>query len=141
LTNRVTGCPGLETNFQIGGGMLFKWRTGRALEDELFQSLPDQAVLGLLAKAEEFIGSELIDSQIKSLSGNTLNLALCRGSVTLQSRSVMALAAKTKQDPWYKTVSRAEEVGRYVVAPYLNQSEPGFLAIINDIWRWLQSGG
>jgi putative ATP-dependent endonuclease of OLD family len=98
-------------------------------------------VRGLLAKAEEFIGSELIDSQIKSLSGNTLNLALCKGSVTLQSRSVMALAAKTKQNPWYKTVSRAEEVGRYVVAPYLNQSEPGFLAIINDIWRWLQSGG
>ncbi|MCK1463087.1 AAA family ATPase [Bradyrhizobium sp. 2] len=131
---------GLETSFQFGGGTLFKWRTGRALEDELFQCLPDQAVLGLLTKAEEFLGPELIDGQIKSMSGNLLNLASCKTAVTPQSRSVMALAAKTKQNPWFKTVSRAEEIGRDIVAPYLHQSEPGFLAIINDIWKWLQSG-
>jgi len=130
-----------ETNFQAGGGTLFKWRTGRALEDELFQSLPDPAVLSLLAKAENFLGAELIDGQLTSLSGNTLNLAACKASVTPQNRSVMALAAKTKQNPWFKTVSRAEEVGRDVVAPYLTQSDPDFLANISLIWKWLRSAG
>lgn len=130
-----------EIEFQNGGGTLFKWRSGRALEDELFQSLPDQAVLSLLAKAEQFLGSELIDSQIRSLSGNALSLVLCRATVTPQSRAVMALAAKTKQNPWFKNISRAEEIGRDVVAPYLNQGDPEFLAIINQIWEWLHSGG
>jgi hypothetical protein len=53
----------------------------------------------------------------------------------------MAQASKVKNNSWYKTVSRAEEIGRDVVAPHLAQSEPGFLSIINDIWRWLHSAG
>jgi putative ATP-dependent endonuclease of OLD family len=133
--------PGVEAGFQIGGGTLFKWRAGRALEDELFQCLPDQAVLVLLAKAEGFLGPELIDSQIKSVSGNAFNLASCRAVVTPNSRAVMARASKVKNNSWYKTVSHAEEIGRDVVAPHLAQSEPGFLTIIDDIWRWLQSAG
>jgi hypothetical protein len=54
-----------EVGFQAGGGTLFKWRGLRA-EDELLQCLPDQAVLALLAKAEELVGTELIDSQIRT---------------------------------------------------------------------------
>ena len=130
-----------EAGFQIGGGILFKWRPTRALEDELFQCLPDQAVLALLAKAEVFVGPELIDSQIRSLSNGALNIGACRTGVTPQSRLVLAAASKVKNNSWFKTVSRAEEIGRDVVALHLNQSEPGFVAIIKDIWGWLRSAG
>ena len=101
----------LKLGSKIGGGTLFKWRAGRALEDELFQCLPDEAVLALLAKAEAFLGTELIDSQIKSLSGNALNLSSCKAVVTPNSRAVMAQASKVKNNSWYKTVSHAEEIG------------------------------
>ena len=131
----------VEANFQTGGGTLFKWRSGRALEDELFQSLPDPAVLVLLTKAEAYLGSEVLDGQIRSLSGNTLSLAACKTAVTPQSRSVMAIAAKSKLNPWYKNVTRAEEIGRDAVAPYLDQGDPALMAIINQIWEWLQSAG
>jgi putative ATP-dependent endonuclease of the OLD family len=131
----------VEANFQTGGGTLFKWRSGRALEDELFQSLPDPAVLVLLTKAEAYLGSEVLDGQIRSLSGNTLSLVACKTAVTPQSRSVMALAAKSKLNPWYKNVTRAEEIGRDAVAPYLDQGDPALMAIINQIWEWLQSAG
>ena len=130
-----------EANFQAGGGTLFKWRAGRALEDELFQCLPDQAVLALLAKAEEFVGAELIDSQIRTFSNGTLNLASCRIAVTPQSRTVLAQSSKVKNNSWFKSVSRAEGIGRDVVALHLNQSEPGFVAIISGIWGWLHSAG
>ena len=110
---------GIEAAFQAGASSVLKWRAGRALEDELFQSMPDPAVLSLLAKAEEFLGADLIDNQIKSLSGNTLNLTACKSAVTPPSRLVMAAAAKTKQNPWFKTVSRAEEIGRDIVGPHL----------------------
>ena len=133
--------PNVEANFSGGGGSLFKWRAGRALEDELFQCLPDHAVLALLTKAEGFLGSELIDSQIRSVSGGTLSLAACKAAVTPQSRSAMASAAKTKQNPWFKSVSKAEEIGRDIVASNLNQCEAGFLAVINDIWKWFPSAG
>lgn len=132
---------GTEAAFQAGASSVLKWRAGRALEDELFQSMPDPAVLSLLAKAEEFLGADLIDNQIKSLSGNTLDLVACKTAVTASSRLVMAAAAKTKQNPWFKTVSRAEEIGRDIVGPHLEQSEPGFRAIIDDIWRWMQGAG
>jgi hypothetical protein len=78
--------PGVEAGFQFGGGTLFKWRAGRALEDELFQCLPDQAVLALLAKAEGFLGPELIDSQIKSLSGMP-STSLRAGLLSLRTRA------------------------------------------------------
>jgi len=132
---------GIEAAFQAGASSVLKWRAGRALEDELFQSMPDAAVLSLLAKAEEFLGADLIDNQIKSVSGNTLNLAACKTAVTQSSRLAMAAASKTKQNPWFKTVSRAEEIGRDIVGPHLDQSEPGFRAIVDDIWRWMQSAG
>jgi hypothetical protein len=54
---------------------------------------------------------------------------------------VLAQASKVKLNSWFKSVSRAEEIGRDVVGLHLIQSEAGFLAIINDIWRWLQSAG
>lgn len=130
-----------EAGFQAGGGTLFKWRTGRALEDELFQSLPDQAVFALLAKAETFVGPELIDGQIRTFSKGTLNLTSCQMAVTPQSRAVLAQASQVKNNSWFKTVSRAEEIGRDVVALHLNNSDAGFLAIINGIWGWLHGAG
>jgi hypothetical protein len=130
-----------EAGFQTGGGALFKWRAGRALEDELFLCLPDPAVFALLAKAEEFVGADLIDSQIRTLSNGTLNLASCKLALTPQTRSALAQASKAKNNSWFKNVGRAEEIGREVVALHLNQSEPGFVAIINGIWGWLNGAG
>jgi putative ATP-dependent endonuclease of OLD family len=130
-----------EAAFLAAAAPVFKWRVGRAVEDELFQSLPDQAVLGLLAKAELFLGSDLIDAQIISCSAATINLAACKEAVTPHSRTVLALAAKTKENPWFKTVSRAEEAARDVVGPHLQQSERGFFAIIDNMWRWMNGAG
>ena len=50
-----------ENAFVDSGGSLFKWREGRALEDELFLSLTNVAVFKLIERAEELHGTELID--------------------------------------------------------------------------------
>lgn len=119
----------------LNGARAARW------EDELFQCLPDQAVLALLAKAEELVGTELIDSQIRTLSNGALNVASCRIAVSPQSRTVLAQASKVRNNSWFKNVSRAEEIGRDVVALHLNQCEAGFVAIINGIWGWLHGVG
>lgn len=67
-----------EKAFVDGGGSLFKWRKGRALEDELFLSLTDNAVFKLIERAEELHGTELIDAHISSESLGTLTLADCK---------------------------------------------------------------
>lgn len=122
-------------------GATFVWRAGRALEDELFLSMPDPAVLLMLERAVEWIGDATVDAQLRAASANALGLADCRGAVTAASRVAMAAASKSKQNPWFKSVTAYEELARTVVGPHLQQADPDFLAIINRLWAWLTSAG
>ncbi|TPQ40127.1 ATP-dependent endonuclease [Bradyrhizobium guangdongense] len=129
-----------EAAFSAAGGPVFKWRPGRSLEDEIFFSLSDAGISGLLAKAVLFHGEARIDAQIRTASANTLDLIACRGPVTGATRGAMARAAQGEANPWFKTVSRMEEVGRDIVGPDLRNAEPGFLAILTTAWQWMYGG-
>jgi putative ATP-dependent endonuclease of OLD family len=130
-----------EPTFIAGGGQLFKWRPGRALEDELFYSLSDRAVAALLAKAVSLHGAEQIDAQLKSASQNTLDLAACQLTASPQTRQIMATASKSKQLPWFKSLTEMEEVGREIVGPYSGESDPEWIEIVNALWLWMTSAG
>lgn len=129
-----------EAAFGAAGGSVFKWRPGRSLEDELFASLSDAGVAGLLAKAVLFHGEARINAQLQTASAGTLNLAACRGPVTAASRSAMAKAAQSEANPWFKSVGRMEEVGRDVIGPDLRHAESGFKAIVVSAWQWISGG-
>ena len=88
-----------EKAFLDGGGSLFKWRNGRALEDELFLSLTDDAVFKLIERAEELHGAELVDAQISSESLGALTLAECKSDLDHTKRTILAKAAR----PVYST--------------------------------------
>lgn len=128
-----------ELTFTAGGHSLFKWRNGRALEDELFASLPEPAVHALLAKAVEWYDEVLIEAQLRSASQNALGLADCRGPVTPATRAAMATASKSKQNSWYKSVSTYEEVARDIIGPHLATADPEFRAILDALWIWMTS--
>ena len=70
----VQSTPDLETTFGDSGGKIFDWREGNAVEDELFLSLSDEGVGGLLVKAIEYKEEELVNEHIKSASENETNL-------------------------------------------------------------------
>lgn len=126
-----------EAAFRVAGGSVFCWQPSRALEDELFASMNDAAVLALLSKAVEWLGPHIIDAQLRNASNNTLGLADCQAAVSPQSRAAMAVASKSRQNDWFKSVSRYEEIGRDIVGPNLHLADPAFRAVIDALWKWM----
>ncbi|MBA8906458.1 ATP-dependent nuclease [Aminobacter ciceronei] len=131
--------PATETAFESAGYPAFRWRPGRALEDELFYSLPDAAIHSLLEKAVSYYDEFLIEAHLRSVTQQVLGLAECRGPVTPATRTAMATASKAKNNAWFKSVSSYEEIAREIIGPQLGHADPGFQEILNNVWAWMTS--
>lgn len=136
---------GVENEFKEKGGLVIAWRDGRALEDELFASLSVAGVEGLVKRATELHGEDLVDEHIKSASKNTKNLngiltePLLDGTFTVESRTILGIAARTKRAGWFKSVTKMEAVARDIVGPDLENADSGFRALVEDIFAWIDN--
>lgn len=137
----VSPTPELEAAFMEKAGKVAAWRDGRTLEDELFLSLSDKAVLRLLAFAVDTQGEELVDANIRSASKGTSNLAICQAGVSPATRIVLGKASRTKKAGWYKSVTWMEQVARDIVAPDLAACDRTFADAIFDLFGWMENGG
>jgi putative ATP-dependent endonuclease of the OLD family len=126
----------VEKAFTDSGHSLFKWRKGRAIEDELFLSLSDDAVLSLLARAERLHGEELIDAHISSESLGALSLGDCKTDLSETNRKILAKAARSKKNSWFKSVGLMEGVAEDIVATDTTADE-GFWNVVNDLYEWI----
>lgn len=124
-----------EQGFIANGGALFCWRAGRALEEELLQSLSASAVHQLLARAVAFHGERLVNEHIVSASNGQMDLTHCRGAVAPATRQVMATAAR--QGGWFKRVGWMEEVARDIVSPTIGEADAGFVEIVRNFTKWI----
>jgi hypothetical protein len=131
--------PTTEAAFRAAGGEIIAWRSGRALEEELFLSLSADAVTKLVEYAVELHGEDLIDAQIKSASHGHKTLTAIRielqAQLSAEGRSALGNAAKTRSG-WFKTVSRMEQVAREIAAVDLANADPDFRTIIESIFIW-----
>ena len=136
----------VEAAFIANGGTVVVWRNGRALEDELFLSLTDDAVGRLIDRAVELHGEDLINDHIKSASQNAKDLNGIRiepfiDGITLESRAVLGKAARTKKSGWFKSVTWMEEVARDIVGPDLANADAGFRELVVRIFAWAGNAG
>ena len=136
----------VEAAFIADGGKVVAWRCGRALEDELFLSLTDDAINKMIDRAVELYGEELVDEHIKSASQNVKNLNIIRketlfGGITTESRVILGKAARTKKTGWFKSVTWMEDVARDIVGPDLAKADAGFKAFVDDIFAWVGNAG
>jgi putative ATP-dependent endonuclease of OLD family len=131
------------TEFTKGKGTVLQWQNKHALEEELFASLSESAVLELLEQGVENMGEDLIDAQIKSVSNNSLTLEKCREGVTPEVRQVLGTASKqnskTKKVGWFKSISAFETVGRRIVGPDHPNCDPKLRKIINQLFTWVNN--
>jgi hypothetical protein len=125
-----------EKAFADQGNGVFKWREGRALEDELFLSLSDQGVVKLVLRAVELHGEDLIESHIGSESGGKLKLADCKSDLTKEKREMLASAARSKKNSWFKTVGWMEAVAEDIVAPD-EGTDDGFTDVVGSVYDWI----
>jgi hypothetical protein len=132
---------GVEKAFTDLGGTVFSWRQDRALEDELFFSLTDQAVDKMLEFAIELHGDTLVDDHIKSATNGGLTLEAVQieplfDGRAAATRTILAKASRTKRGGWFKSVSWMEEAAREIIAPDLAAAEAGFSDIIANVFAW-----
>lgn len=130
-----------ESQFELLGGSVFKWRGGRTLEDELFASLSAPAIQKLLAKAVELHGADLVEAHLSTASGGTLSLAQCQTAFADVMRPQIATAAQFKKAGWFKSVSWMEEIARDIVGPDLATVDQTYFQILDNIFKHLENKG
>ena len=135
----------LEAAFRQAGGEVFAWREPNALEDELFQHLGDGSVAQLWELAKERMGQTLLDAQLRTLTGNARQFADVDAEVALTGpgaalRTVLGNASRTKQNPWFKSVTAMEQVGREIVGPGFDNADVGFRNEVGRLFGWCQHG-
>ena len=138
----------VEADFIAAGGKVIAWRAGRALEDELFLSLTNDAVSKLIDRAVELHGEELVDAHIKSASQDKKNLTIIQtetliDGIKTDSRLILGKASRTRtrKAGWFKSVTWMEDVARDIVGPDLAKADAGFKALIDDIFAWASNAG
>jgi putative ATP-dependent endonuclease of the OLD family len=141
----VDPTPDLEAKFTAAGGPVFRWRAGRALEDELFQSVEPEIVAKLVDVAVSVKEESLVNDHIKSASKNAKDLrairAECAGNLSAESRALLGKAARFRgASGWFKSVSTMEMVARDVVGPVLEKADPEFRRAIEVIFDWIADG-
>jgi len=132
---------GIEASFVASGGKVHAWRHGRAIEDELFASLTDDAVNKLLDRAVDLHGEELVNEHIKSISQNQKDLSSIQTEIliegaTADTRAILGRAARTKKSGWFKSVTWMEDAARDIVGPDLENANAEFRGLVDDVLSW-----
>ena len=132
----VQPTPDMERTFLEGGGKLVKWRSGRALEDELFTCLPDVAVAALVERAIEIHGQQVIDAHIGSASNGSMGLRDPAALLNPAGRAVLAKASKGKKAGWFKSVTWMEDAAADIIGPHIATADKDFQAILAELIAW-----
>lgn len=127
-----------EARFESDGGITAKWRAGYALEDEIFENVPDACAIALLEHALELHGDSLVNDHIQSATDGKLRLAECRGHCGQIHRLALGKAARSG-DGWFKTIGRMETVAFDILAPHFVDTAPPFRSVVNSLFKWVSS--
>jgi putative ATP-dependent endonuclease of OLD family len=133
--------PEAVAAFEAAGGEDLTWRPGRTLEDEIFLSLPDDAVELLLKRAQEWTEDDLVNSQIKSESNGTetLTSVIDDGNIlgfSPKVRLILGAASRKRSNGWFKSLTMYEVIGKEIVGPNLGDADNGFVALVDRLRRW-----
>lgn len=133
----------IQKPFLMAGGQSATWGQGRALEDELFISLPDVAIDRLITKAIEVRDRDLVDGHIRDRSQNTLSLEAIQAFRTQgmayapSTRESLGLASRIRKNGWFKSVTTYEFIAKNIIGPELQASGPSLQETINRIRGWI----
>lgn len=138
--------PDVESEFVQKGGTFITYKSGRALEDELFGSLSPDACVKMISYAQELHGDAIIVEHLRSVSNNSLTFQQVwdeiqnTGTLTAEHRALLGRAARIRKAGWFKSISWMEDLARTIVAPDLHLCEKGFRALMDQIFGWVANG-
>ena len=140
-----------ENAFSTMGGAVIRWQDRHALEDALFEGLPDDAVDLLIERAIDLHGDDAVDANIKSKSAGRLSLAdiraeRARGGYSQETRKALGEASRQNggragKTGWFKTIAFMEDVAFEVVLPCSKRCTTEFKRRVIDLLKWIKSAG
>ncbi|RFC65848.1 ATP-dependent nuclease [Mesorhizobium denitrificans] len=132
-----------EATFLAGGGHVFDWGGGRALEQELFAALPDGPAGKLLELAIEVKDRALVEAHVKTISNGATSLSDLEIEVLLDglspdSRTLLGNAAA--RFGWLKTITTMETAGRTIVGPAYDDTDISLTGVMDGVLDWVADG-
>lgn len=116
----------------------FAWDGANSTEMQLFASLPDAAVLALVALARELHGD---DSVLQRCTNEGLDFdPVILKALGLDAIDRGKLGRAAGKGKWFKAIEPAEQVGRTILGPYLAQSTAPLPAIMGALRAWMIGG-
>lgn len=139
--NDKTPTAGVVADFTAAGGHLLAWRDGRALEDELFASLPAEGISTLISRALELNPDGVVDQHIKTRSEGMMNLAAVlqegeSNQFCFSTRALLGTSSRIRKAGWFKSITKMEGVANDILGPNWHWSDPGFTKPIMDLFNW-----
>lgn len=130
-----------EARFKAGGGAVFHWRNGRALEDALFSGVSREGAVELCKLAARVHGEKTIHEHLRSARSGPVDLD--QFLLNYKSDSAPMLAKAAKAGEWFKRISTMEEAAREIVGPALsNGSAAGELqSVLDGMFEWAMQDG
>jgi predicted ATP-dependent endonuclease of OLD family len=127
--------------FIDAGGFHLAWRHARALEDELFTSVPAAAVSALLALAQELTEDGLVNQHIVTTSHGKENLASvllegASGVFSPQTRELLGRSSRIRKAGWYKSIGKMSSVAHGILGPHWEATDKEFIESISKLVRW-----
>jgi hypothetical protein len=136
-----------ESTFKANGGRIVRWEGEQALEDALFNGLPDEAIDALITRAVELQDEHRIEHCLSVASGGLANLKSLEsersaGQYTKETRALLGSAARIKskssrKSGWFKTLGAMEDVALDIVLPHHKGWSENFRGTIQTLWAWV----
>lgn len=142
--NDKTPTASVVAEFTAAGGYLLAWRDGRALEDELFASVPPREVSALISRAQELNQDGLVEQHIKTKSSGKVDLAAVLqdgfdNAFSPTTRVLLGESSRIRKAGWFKSITKMEGVAHDILAPNLEASDKGFRDLILNLFKWAHS--
>lgn len=132
-----------EATFLAGGGKVFAWGGGRALEQELFTALPDGSAAKLLELAIETKDRALVEAHVKTISNGTTSLSDLEMEALLDGFSPdtgVLLGNAAARFGWLKTITAMETAGRTIVGPAYGETNASLTGVMDGVLDWVEDG-
>ena len=126
------------------GGMVLQWPDECATEDRLFLDVPWIVVVDLVHLAEQFVGCDSVKDNINNqlaARGMTeiADLSLPSSLDDNPFRCALGAAAKNENHPWFKDITRGEQLAG-AIGPCLDQISGSPLAkTISSLRLWIDA--
>jgi len=126
--------------FVRGGGYLFRWRAGRALEDEIFSSLPGDAIAQLIELAQDYTEDGTVNNHIVTTTSGRSNLAIIQSEAaagySAASREILGRASRIRKAGWFKSITKMSAVAKGIIGPTMHRGDPDFQHRMEELFRW-----